>query len=184
MLAQLALQKETASNVAITEGDVRMFYQANAAQFVTPAQCTVAHIQLDSAAAASNLRHQAFGPADFAALARTHSRDAATAASGGVVKEPLLPGQGMAAIGFTPGMVDLVMQTSAGSVCGTPLQSDRGWHLVKVLTHTPARRLTFKEVQHEAHDRLRTQKESEVQDALMRRLRDKYDVVIHQGMKK
>ncbi len=77
--------------LAPADTEIRQYYEANIAQYTTPGQVRASHILLrtegldesEVEARAGELADEARAGADFAALAREHSDDEATAADGG-----------------------------------------------------------------------------------------------------
>jgi peptidyl-prolyl cis-trans isomerase C len=107
---------------------------------------------------ARELVQQARGGADFADLAREHSRHAETASRGGAfgwVQEPLL----------RPEFRDVVVKLQTGAV-SDPLPAADGWHILKLTGRRPARDLTLDEAKADIVAALRGQEQ--------RRLRAEY----------
>lgn len=181
ILASQALEREVADNVTITSTDVKTFYEANPDLFREPEKARVAHILLPvrdraEAAIASIGEGQ-----DFRELAEQLSTDEATAAAGGVVDETLTSGRNhLPGIGPVSGLSAAVFAVEAGAVLSTPLQSERGWHVIKVLEKIPSRQIPFEQARERAYRELRSRKEQEVQQAFVNQLFDTYDVVIHE----
>ena len=59
--------------------------------------------------------------------------------------------------------------------------TEKGIHIIKVLKREAERQKGFDEVKNEVALALRSQKEREVQQGLFARLKEQYDVVIHQS---
>ncbi|MBN2451862.1 MAG: peptidyl-prolyl cis-trans isomerase [Lentisphaeria bacterium] len=183
ILASRLMEREIASKVTITPSDVRLYYDAQPDRFREPEKARLAHILMDAedkarAAIASVAEGQA-----FEALAGTLSADAATAAKGGVLPGELARGNdSLPGIGTVAGLGAAVFAAEAGSVLPGPVRSERGWHVVKVLERIPERQLPFEEAREEAYRQLRAGKQQEVEQAFIRLLYDKFNVVVHQSV--
>ncbi|MDH1630697.1 peptidylprolyl isomerase [Pseudomonas mosselii] len=95
--------------------------------------------------------------ADFAALAREHSQDAGTAASGGDT--------GLQALAqLLPEVRGVVPKLKVGTV-SEPVQSAAGYHIIKLVEQQPARAATFEEVAPRLRELLRAQRQEQVAKA-------------------
>ncbi|MDP2084362.1 MAG: peptidylprolyl isomerase [Gemmobacter sp.] len=121
-LAGLALQDAVQS--AVTEAALQAAYDARFKEAAPATEYNAAHILVATEDEAKKLREQLDGGADFAELARQHSTDGAA--------------QGGGALGWfgTGQMVkpfeDAVVALQPGQV-GGPIQTQFGWHLVKLV---------------------------------------------------
>jgi len=127
--------------IAVSEAEVRAFYERNRARFERPEEVSARHILLripppaDAAAVAGvqararALREEIRAGADFAELARRHSADASAAQGGELGRFPrgrMVPGFEAVAFALEPGEVS------------EPVRTEFGWHLVKVEARHPA----------------------------------------------
>jgi peptidyl-prolyl cis-trans isomerase C len=121
-LAGLALQDAVQS--AVTEAALQAAYDARFKEAAPATEYNAAHILVATEDEAKKLREQLDGGADFAELARQHSTDGAA--------------QGGGSLGWfgTGQMVkpfeDAVVALQPGQV-GGPIQTQFGWHLVKLV---------------------------------------------------
>lgn len=111
---------------AVTDAALQAAYDARFKDAAPQTEYNAAHILVDSAEKAAELKAQIDGGADFADLARANSTDGA-AQNGGDLG---WFGLGMMVKPFE----DAVVTMTAGEVKG-PVQTDFGWHLIK-LTET------------------------------------------------
>jgi len=110
--------------------------------------------------------------ADFAAIARAHSEEAASAGKGGEIgwlDENLIE----------EGIRTEVMKLSKGGVTGAILLKD-GWHFVKVLDREEPRKLTFEEVKPRLAERLREQRSQAASQEYVAKLLRDHPVVINE----
>lgn len=137
-LSGLALQKATEG--AVTDAALQAAYDARFKDVPPQTEYNASHILVDSEEKAKELKAQIDGGADFAELARENSTDGA-AANGGSLG---WFGMGMMVKPFE----DAVVAMKAGEVAG-PIQTQFGWHLVKLNETRPAAVPTLDELRNE-----------------------------------
>jgi len=152
----------------IDEAQIEAFYEQQRANFQTPEQIRARHIliQVESGAddnaarqKAEQLAEQARGGADFAALAKQHSQDTASAESGGDLG--LFPRGRM-----VPEFEQAAFQASPGSIVG-PIRTQFGWHVILVEEHQAAREQSLEEVREPIRSQLAGMAASEHAHALI-----------------
>ena len=112
------------ASVTISEGELRVAYQADRERFVTPAQACVRHILVGELALAEALAAELEAGADFAALAQEHSIDPGSAAAGGEL--------GCIPAGATvPPFDAAAFEADLGELAG-PVETQFGYHLLIV----------------------------------------------------
>ena len=121
MVSGIALKAVVAA--AVTDAALQAAYDARYKDAAPATEWNASHILVDTEDKAKALKAQIDGGADFAELARANSSDGA-AANGGSLGW------------FGPGMMvkpfeDAVMTMKPGEVAG-PIQTQFGWHLVKL----------------------------------------------------
>jgi peptidyl-prolyl cis-trans isomerase C len=137
-MAGLVLQE--AVKAAITAEAVQKAYDARYKDAAPGTEYNASHILVADEAAAKAIRAELDGGADFAELARKHSTDGAA--------------QGGGALGwFGPGMMvkpfeDAVVALQPGQI-GGPIQTQFGWHLVKLNETRAAQAPTLDQVRDE-----------------------------------
>lgn len=109
---------------------------------------------------------------DFAAIARAHSEEAASAARGGEIGW-LAEGQ------IQPEIRKKVEALKTGAVTDSILMDD-GWHIVKVLDRKDARTLSLDEVKSQLTERLRAEHQRAQSQAYVARLVAENPVVINE----
>ena len=154
------------SQVAVTPDEVKAQYAANLKQYTQDEQREAAHILIavkpdasdaDKAAAkkkADDLAAQArANPAKFSELAKKYSEDPGSASQGGDLgSNP----RGTMVKSFD----DAVFSMKPGEIVG-PVQSEFGWHVIKLLGVTPAKTLSFDEAKTQIEADLKRQKVSQ-----------------------
>jgi parvulin-like peptidyl-prolyl isomerase len=125
-----------------SDAELRAAYEAGKAEFTLPRRYRVAQIYTASPEKATELSAKARAPnADFAALARTGSEHAESAARGGEVGW-LAEGQAL------PEVAKALAGMKPGEVAG-PIRSASGWHVVKLLEVREAETRPFDELRAE-----------------------------------
>ena len=148
--------------IQVSDADVSKYYAEHAAQYQLPEERQAAHILISLAsgasaaekAAASEKANQVLkeakqNPAGFAELAKKYSQDTGSAAQGGDL--------GMFERGaMVKPFEDAVFQMKVGEIKG-PVQSDFGFHIIKVLAIKPAKTRSLDEVKAEIMAELKKQ---------------------------
>jgi peptidyl-prolyl cis-trans isomerase C len=134
---------------------VEAAYQAAIADFAPETEYNASHILVADEAAAVALKEQIDGGADFAALAAENSTDPGSAANGGLLG---WFGMGRMVPEFEAGVAGL----EVGQV-SDPVQSQFGWHIIKLNETRETSAPTLDEVRPEVENQLR-------QEALQARL--------------
>ena len=133
---------------AVTPQAMQALYEMRFANAIPGTEFNAAHIIVATQAEAAEIRTQLDAGADFAEMARTKSTDGA-AANGGDLGW------------FGPGMMvkefeDAVVAMKPGEIAG-PLQTQSGWHLVKLNDTRPTAAPTFETVRPELEAELQQQ---------------------------
>ena len=133
---------------AVTPQAMQALYELRFANAIPGTEFNAAHIIVATEAEAAEIRKQLDAGADFAEMARTKSTDGA-AANGGDLGW------------FGPGMMvkefeDAVVAMKPGEIAG-PLQTQFGWHLVKLNATRPEAVPTFETVRPELEVELQQQ---------------------------
>ena len=178
-LSQQLMNRQIASKVNITEGDLRTYYQANRDKYVEPPKAQIRHILVSEQNRAKELIEQLKDGADFAQLAREHSQDEATKDAGGAIETPVTPGTYVAGVGDANALNEAIFEAEPPAVLEAPFETDKGWEIVKVEQVQPERQQSFDEVSRQVMMNLMEQKRREVQQEFIDRMMDKYNVIVH-----
>jgi parvulin-like peptidyl-prolyl isomerase len=139
----------------VTDAEVAVYYNNNAAQFAQPAASRVAHILLgpEDESLAKEILAELKGGADFAALAKKHSTDKASAAQGGELGWQTVPGEPEfdAAVAKLKDVGDL-----------SPLVRTKvGWHIIRLAETRTGSEQPLEEVAGQIRDVLARQRGAE-----------------------
>lgn len=157
-------------DVAVTDGEVRAYYDGHAAELMTPAKRRVSHIVVASLEEAQELRKRLDAGEPFEELARKHSTDATSAKNGGDlgwIGDKDVPPD------FAP-----VLSLARGDV-SPPLSSKFGYHLVRVTDTAPPQPLAFEAARDDIRKRLLQQKQRKRRTAWVEQLRATAAVKVH-----
>lgn len=138
-LAGKALQAVV--ETAVTDATLQAAYDEKYANAPAAKEYSAQHILVDSEEKAKELKGQLDGGADFAELAKANSTDTGSAVNGGDLG---WFGLGMMVKPFE----DAVVAATPGTVTD-PVQTDFGWHLIKVNEVRDAAKPTIDEVREE-----------------------------------
>jgi foldase protein PrsA len=136
LLADAVSSKVTTGAIAVSDAQIKAYYDTNKTQFSTPAQVHAEHILISATdtVLANNLFAQVKAGGDFAALAKKNSTDPGSKASGGDL--------GWAApTAYVTEFADAVSTMKVNSV--RLVKTQYGWHIIKLLGRRAAAQQTL-----------------------------------------
>jgi len=122
-----ALFPKLSAEASVSDSEIERWYKSHRKGYERPAKRRVRHILVPTRAQADELERKLRAGADFAALARRYSIDAATAASGGVLAGSVVQGQTLP----TFDRVAFSLKTNAISA---PVRTASGWHIIQAIS--------------------------------------------------
>jgi peptidyl-prolyl cis-trans isomerase D len=126
----------------VPEAELRAAYEARAAQYQVAEQRRASHILVKSEDEARGLAAEVRkAPGRFAELAKKHSQDPGSAPAGGDLG---FFGRGM----MVPAFEEAAFRMQPGEV-SEPVQSEFGWHVIRLTGVQPAKTRPFEEVREE-----------------------------------
>lgn len=162
MEPQVKLTKLLEPQIEVTDEELQKYYDDNKAMYETPEQVRASHILVDSKEEAEELLAQLKNGADFAELAKEHSKDG-SAAQGGDLN---FFGKGQ----MVPPFEEAAFALDVGEISDV-VESQFGFHIIKVTDKKPAATATFEEKKEEIRDTLFQQKLSERSASYLEELR-------------
>jgi len=183
LLARMVVEREFAENIKIMPTDLDTYYEAHKKEYVRPERAHISQILVKDSATAEYIREKLKNGEAFGALAAKMSIDASTREKEGKIADWIEKGKGddIAGIGTSEDAVRVIFSTDADQIAGENIKTDKGIHIIKVLEKESERQKTFEEVKNEIFRALRSRKERDVQQKLLKQLKQRYDVVIHQS---
>lgn len=143
------VQEEVVGDVEPSEGEIKAFYDENKdLQFATPEQRCISHILFnkDQKQKAQEVKQQLQDGGDFAELAKEFSQDPGSKEEGG---ELGCQGKGS----FVPEFEKAAFNAEEGEIVG-PVETEFGYHLIKVTETRPAETAPLEEVKPEIREQL------------------------------
>lgn len=115
--------EKVGDTATVTDAEIEAYYQANPQLYNTPASRQVRHILVSSKALADRLYRQLENGADFAELARKHSKDSSKSIGGKLTIEK----------GQTVPEFDKVAFELDVNAISRPVKTQFGWHVIQAL---------------------------------------------------
>jgi peptidyl-prolyl cis-trans isomerase C len=168
--------RRTITDTNVTRAEARVFYDSNPQEFAKPELVHARHILLGpdttSFARINELKSEIEKGADFAEVAREHSI-CPSAPQGGDLGS--FPREQM-----VDAFADAAFACPVGQVTG-PVQTEFGWHLIKVEAHDSASTIAFDEVEERLVPALIRRKTQEAVQNHLKILREAAEIEIHTG---
>ncbi|MGI6359336.1 MAG: peptidylprolyl isomerase [Bacillota bacterium] len=164
------LRERELENVTIEEQEAVEYYQQNRSRFDRPEMVKVSHIVVASQAEAEQLQAELVSGRDFAALALEHSLDEETAAIGGSLRW-FERGE------MHPAFEQVAFQLQPGETSGL-VQTNEGWHIIKMESRQEAAPREYEEVRNLAHSLALEAKKDQAWDQYRRLLRGKQMILL------
>ncbi len=137
LLAQKLTAKIQNSAAPVTSAQISAYYAKNKAQFALPERRDLQIILTKTQAQANTARAAVMGGMSWAAATKKYSTDAASKASGGVLR------------GVAKGQQDKALDTEAfgakKGVLSQPVKGQFGWYIVRVTNITPPKQTSLKD---------------------------------------
>lgn len=159
---------QVTSEVEVTDAQIERHYeQKKETQYSQPESRDVRHILVKTRARADELAAQLRGGGDFAALAKKHSQDTGSKATGG--KLTITKGQ-------TVPEFDKSAFALKKDEISAPVKTQFGFHLIQALGEVkPAKVTPLKDVRDAIEQELKQTKKNEAMTAWIEQLKDEYD---------
>ena len=175
ILVGMYYERVIESAAAPSDDAVTAYYESHQADFTVPEAIRGRHILVETKSEAQRLRGLLDGGADFAELAKQHSLDPMTSERQGIIHGEIKRGQHVKGLGDLPELVEVFFQMEEGEI-SDPVRTEKGYHVLRVDTRTPASVRPFDEVKPEIVSMLTGQRRNAVRDSVMAELKTKYRV--------
>ena len=166
------LREEIINEVSVSDEEAEEYYDNNQQQFETSEQKKVSHILFDDKAKAEEVLTEINNGEDFAEMAREHSTGP-TAENGGDLGFITANEQGL-----DKTFRDAAMELSVGEVSSEPVETQFGFHLIKVTDSREAGVREFEEVKSQIKSQMRSQKQSQAFQEFVEGLREDAEIDI------
>ncbi|MGC9519089.1 MAG: peptidylprolyl isomerase [Desulfuromonadaceae bacterium] len=169
LLAQKVLREEVNDKVQVSDGDIELYYKANLDEFKVPLTAKIAHIFTSSQEKAQEAKNALNEGMAFEQAVQQFSEDNASKSNHGEIGTITQGSQYIPTVGQAPEMVEQLLALDAQAV-SEPIQSEKGYHVFKILEKTPERIQSLEEVKPRVQAMVGRRKAAELQDALLQRL--------------
>ena len=161
------LFEQVTRDVKVSDAEIKKYYEENKEQYSQPESRDVRHILVKTKAKADDLYAQLQDGADFAALAKQHSTDTGSKASGG--KLTISKGQTVAPFDRTAFLLKK-------GVISRPVKTEFGYHIIEALSDVkPAKTTPLKDVQESIRQQLLQTKKNEAMTKWVDDLKKDYE---------
>lgn len=150
MKSDLLLEKVLKKQVKVTEDEMKAYFEENKEQFSAGEEVKASHILVETEKEAKDLIKQLNEGADFAKLAKEHSKDTGSAIEGGDLG---FFGKGK----MTETFEKAAFALEIGKV-SEPVKSEFGFHIIKVAEKKEAKKATFEDNKKAVKEALTNQK--------------------------
>jgi foldase protein PrsA len=166
VLAQKLTRKVQNSAAPVTDAQIQTYYERNRQQFAVPERRDVELILTRSQAQANAAKSAVQGGTSWAAAARQYSTDAASKATGGVLR------------GVTAGQQDRAFDQAAftarkGVIVG-PVRGQFGWYILRVVTITAAKQTPLADARGQIRALLQQQGSQQKMSTFIRDFQDRW----------
>lgn len=186
VLAQEFLQRELEGEVDTTDDEIESYYKDHKDEFIDPESVKARHILLkvpegadkkaweEAESRAKDIKERLKKGEDFAELAKKHSDDPGSKDRGGDLGF------------FTKGRMKPEFESVAFSLkqgeFSDPVKTNFGYHIIEVQEKKAANIKTLADVQAQIRQTLQTEKQQQLQSALIERLKAKYPVKVNKDL--
>jgi peptidyl-prolyl cis-trans isomerase C len=184
ILTQALLEQTVNKNIAVTDQEIKQYYDANKSEFQVPERVKASHILIAVPADASeSVKKEKKAKAeevlakikkggDFSELAKQYSDDAATKNRGGVI--------GFFSKGSKePAFEEAVAKLKKDEV-SSPVLTSKGYDIIKVLETKAAETKSLEDSRSRISSKLEQKKRNEAIEALLKDIKGRTDVVIYE----
>jgi parvulin-like peptidyl-prolyl isomerase len=141
-----AYMNEASSKWDMSDKATEKYYEEHKHEFVQAAAAKTSHILTDSEGDALDVIMELYKTKDFAKVAAEYSRDPNSAQNGGDL--------GWVEKGMMTASFDKAVEDAVVGQIMPPVQSEYGWHIIKVEKRRPSRQLSYGEAYQEVVQRL------------------------------
>jgi len=184
ILTQALLEQAVNKNIAVTDQEIKQYYDANKSEFQVPERVKASHILIavpadasesvkkEKKARAEEILAKIKKGEDFSELAKQYSDDAATKNRGGVI--------GFFSKGSKePAFEEAVAKLKKDEV-SSPVLTSKGYDIIKVLETKAAETKSLEDSRSRISSKLEQKKRNEAIEALLKDIKGRTEVVIYE----
>ena len=155
--------------IGITDEDVKTYFEEHKESFATPEQVEASHILVGDEATAKEVIEKLNAGEDFATLAKEYSTDTSNAEKGGALG---YFGRGEMVAEFE----DAAFAMNVGDVSKEPVETEFGYHIIKVTDKKEAKEADFETSKEQARDMLVEERVNEQYSNWVNEKMEEYDI--------
>jgi peptidyl-prolyl cis-trans isomerase C len=180
ILASTLMYREVQKRGTVTDEDVKRFYAANKERYDKPPATFIAHILCRDEDQARKIIDRIKGGESFDKIARAESLDTSTRDKMGIIATPVLAdGEQVPLFGANAELHDTIRDTGAGDILDQPYKNDRGWHVIKVVSHREKVEQPFDDIKDEVRRDTVAARQREVSEQFIKELFEKKHVKLY-----
>lgn len=184
LLTQALLEQAVNKNIAVTDQEIKQYYDANKSEFQVPERVKASHILIavpadasdsvkkEKKARAEEILAKIKKGEDFSELAKQYSDDAATKNRGGVIGF------------FSKGSKEAAFEEAAAKLkkdeVSSPVLTGKGYDIIKVLETKAAETKSLEDSRSRISSKLEQKKRNEAIETLLKDIKGRTDVVIYE----
>ncbi|GBR77462.1 peptidyl-prolyl cis-trans isomerase C [Candidatus Termititenax dinenymphae] len=161
--------KDAVSKLSVSDAEITKAYNDNKDKYVQPESVRASHILVDTEAEVKTVQDALKNGKDFAAVAKEYSTDPGSASNGGdlgyFIKDQMVEPFEKA-----------VFALKKGETTKTPVKTQFGWHIIKVVDYKPSTQQALSEVKEDIRAELLRQKQTTRLQSLIDEAKKKYPV--------
>lgn len=179
--SQKVIQDEFRKRIAISDSDLKDYYEAHKEIYRVPEKARVSLIVTEGEPQAQEALEALKLGKPFEECANEFSVDEETKKNGGEIPEEVAKGGTITGIGNDPEVHGHLFSLKPGEVSSAPIRVKDRYYLFKMRERIPERIKTFEEVKGEVQNAKRREKEEEVFKDLIERLKEEFKIVVYKG---
>lgn len=154
--------------IEITDEELQTYFDENKDTFATTEQVQASHILVADEATANEVKSKLDAGEDFSELAKEYSTDTTTAESGGDL--------GYFSSGDMVAEFEEVAFALGVNEISTPVKTEYGYHIIKVVDHQEAKEANFEDSKEEIKNTLMNEKMSTEYTVWLEELKEEYEI--------
>lgn len=177
-LIQEYYKRNVTELTVLTEDDLRTYYNENLASFYLNPYITIEYIQVTDEAEGKKALDALKSGSSLAEVSDKYNQNTYAKGLKGIIKNIRMNGN-IPGVGNDATLEDMIGKGEVNSSKYTgPVQTETGWHIFRVTESIPGRQKEYEEVIPELEQRYRPTKERSMLDAMIEKLKTKYNVTV------
>ncbi|MBI4582484.1 MAG: peptidyl-prolyl cis-trans isomerase, partial [Planctomycetes bacterium] len=179
LIAQQVVLEAMAKQIKISEGDLRLFFQAEGSRYMKKASAQARVAVFADEKTAQEALGGIKSEEDFIKAAKEGSVEESTRQGGGLLSAPVVDGEPIPVFGDEPALRAAILEAAPSSAIAKPVALKKGFAIAYVQEKTAARQPSFQEAREEVARDYTRRKQMEVQQQLLAELFKKHAATVH-----